>query len=64
MVEIHITPDQLGFLLEILERELRGLRSEIHHTDSRDYRERLLARRKTLEDLLAVLREHESPAAV
>ena len=39
-------------VVELLRRELLELPSEIHHTHARDYRQRLVERRKMIEGLL------------
>ncbi len=49
---LELTPQERDMLVEMIAREISDLGSEIHHTDSRDYREDLKARRKLLQDLL------------
>ena len=41
-----------ALLLELLQRELASLPTEIHHTHKREYRDELRERRRRLESLL------------
>ncbi|MHC4884742.1 MAG: hypothetical protein ACYTGH_06625 [Planctomycetota bacterium] len=53
MFTITLTMEEANEMSWILTREIKDLRSEIHHTDDRSYREKLVMRKKILEDMLA-----------
>jgi hypothetical protein len=50
--EVRLQNAELDIVMELLERELRGLPVEIHHTRGNDFRELLRHRLKVLEELV------------
>lgn len=52
MIDITLTPTDFEVLRELLEHTLRELRTEMRHTDSHEYRQRLEARRESLTRML------------
>ena len=58
---IHLSDAEWGLIRELLERELRELPQEIHHTRTATFREELNERRRMVAALLERLR---APAAV
>jgi hypothetical protein len=52
MTRVELTAKELTMLTELLESSLSELRTEIAHTDNRDYRLGLKEREKFLEDFL------------
>ena len=52
----ELDTEELGLLVELLERELRELPAEIHHTRTAAFRERLRRRVGVVDRLLARLR--------
>lgn len=52
-----LNDEEWALVIELLEREGRELPSEIHHTDSPEYRAQLRHRLALLENLLARIRE-------
>lgn len=49
---LDLTPQEWELLATLVKNELDQLPHEIHHTDSRQYREDLKARRQVLQRLL------------
>lgn len=64
MLSIELTPEEADTLRFILESYRTDLRSEIHVTDSRTFREQLKEREAFLNKLLALLpaAREETPA--
>jgi hypothetical protein len=52
----ELDSEELGLLVELLEREGRDLPGEIHHTRTAAFREQLRRRRDVVDRLLARLR--------
>ena len=52
MITIKITEEVAAILHRILEDNVEDLRTEIHHTDNRDYREMLLKQEELIKQLL------------
>ena len=52
MHEVQLQNAELDIVMELLERELRGLPIEIHHTHHNEFREQLRSRLKLVEELL------------
>jgi hypothetical protein len=50
--EVQLQNDELDIVMELLERELRGLPVEIHHTYHKEFRDQLRSRLKLVEELL------------
>jgi len=50
--EVRLEDAELDVVVDLLQRELRALPVEIHHTYSNDYREQLRSRLRLLEELL------------
>ena len=50
--DVRLETAEMDVVLELLEREERGLPVEIHHTYSKDYREQLRSRLKLVEELV------------
>lgn len=52
MFAIEMNLEELRMLVDMLERELRDLRSEEHHTDNRRYKEKLKMKEKLIRHML------------
>ncbi len=52
MTDIRLTPADSEVLRAVLEHTLTELRSEMYHTDSREYREKLEGRKESLKRIL------------
>jgi hypothetical protein len=50
-MQLTLSPDEARELRDILTGVLSDLRSEIHHTDSPDFKERLMSRERLLRRL-------------
>jgi len=50
-----LSKEEWDVIIDLLEREEKGLRAEIHQTDSRDYRAKLSERLDLVDRLLKVL---------
>jgi len=50
-MQLSLSSDEARELREILDTVVSDLRSEIHHTDSPEFRERLLTRQRLLQRL-------------
>lgn len=48
MITIEFTSEELAMLLDMLETCISDLHSEIHHTDSYEYKEQLKTRKNIL----------------
>lgn len=53
---VELSPEEKNLLIGLLDKELGETRTEIHHTQSHDYKEDLKVREKRLQDLLKRLR--------
>jgi len=53
--QLTLVKDEWELVLELLERERKELHAEIHQTDSRDYRAKLLQRLDLVDRLLKIL---------
>jgi hypothetical protein len=60
MPTIQLSPEQVELLRQILEVALSGLRVEIMHTDHREYRDMLVARRDQLQTVIAKVEEQRA----
>lgn len=49
---LELDDEEQALLAEVLWREISELGPEIHHTDSKEYRDDLKSRRRTLQKLL------------
>ena len=56
-MNLNITTEERELLLEMLEAKGTAISHEIHHTDSREFKERLKQRQKMIEELKAKI-EH------
>jgi hypothetical protein len=54
-MRVELSQEEYRLLTELLERDLRALREEIHRTEAYDYKRALLARRQTLAGLIGKL---------
>jgi hypothetical protein len=61
-MHLTLSPDEATELRELLDAALADLRSEIHHTDTPDFRERLHQRERHLQRLRARLDADDAPA--
>ena len=50
-----LSPEEWDLVIELLNREQKELRAEIHHTDSKNYRNKLSQRLELVNRLLNVL---------
>ena len=50
-MQLTLSPDEARDLREVLAAVLSDLRSEIHHTDSPEFKERLMSRERLLRRL-------------
>ena len=50
-MQLTLSPEEARELRDLLAIALSDLRSEIHHTDSADFRESLLSRQRVLQGL-------------
>ncbi len=57
MVTLELTEAQVEALGTLVQRELADLKTEIHHTDSWEYREQLWAKQGRLAECLLRLEE-------
>jgi len=55
VMDINLSDPEKELLTDILERELEDVRSEFHHTQAFDYRERLKERESRVRGLLTKL---------
>jgi hypothetical protein len=51
-MQVDLSPEENRLLAELLDRDLRNLKEEIHRTEAFDYKEALKARRRTLVGLI------------
>jgi hypothetical protein len=56
MPTISFSDAERQLLVELLDIEVRELAHEIHHTDDRDYRQKLKEKEGTIEELLKKLK--------
>jgi hypothetical protein len=63
MMNLNITKEERELLLEMLEAKAVGMSHEIHHTDSREFREHLKKRRELIEALQEKVEKIASPGA-
>ena len=56
VMQIELSSDELDLLRQLLEAKRVDLQHEIHHTDDREFKAALKARRDLLEALLSKLR--------
>lgn len=61
MNHLELTPEEAEILSQVLERSLAALELEIQHTDHKEFRDLLKARRATLRALIA--KAHQPMAA-
>lgn len=61
-MQLTLSPEEARELRELIEVTLSDLHSEIHHTDSAEYRERLRRRERLLQGLRARLAAEEAPS--
>jgi hypothetical protein len=54
-MHVELSPEEYRLLTELLERDLRDLKEEIHRTEAYDYKRALLTRRQTLAGLIEKL---------
>lgn len=54
-MRVELSPEEYRLLTELLERDLGELKEEIHRTEAYDYKQALLARRRTLAGLIEKL---------
>ncbi len=59
---LELTPQERDLLVGLLDREISDLGPEIHHTDTRSFRQDLKATRQLLLHLRDRLAEHTTPA--
>ena len=59
MIRLELDPTQGQVLRLVLENYLSELGTEISHTDARDYRDKLKARRRVLRDVVAELQAQQ-----
>ncbi len=62
MVRIELAEDEVPIVREFLEAELHDLYREIHHTDSRKFKEQLKAKQAVIERVLGQLAKNETAA--
>ena len=55
MIALELTDDELRILHDVLENDIAGLRTEVLHTDTRNYREMLKQKEHILEKILSKL---------
>ncbi len=56
---IELPPEERDLLVALVEREISDLGPEIHHTDTRSYRDELRIEKRTLQHILEHLRTPE-----
>ncbi|HET6569028.1 MAG TPA: hypothetical protein VFG50_13770 [Rhodothermales bacterium] len=61
MIQLDLNPSEQAVLIDVLENYLSDLHTEISHTDSHDYRDRLKERQHAVSKALEGLR-HKAPA--
>jgi hypothetical protein len=61
MYTVELNSEQIQVLKDVLECSLSELHTEIHHTDSRCFREQLRERESLMQDLLQMLASLELP---
>jgi hypothetical protein len=54
---VALENDEWQLIIDLLEEEQKELPAEIHHTDTMEYKERLLNRREIVDKLLGALRQ-------
>ncbi len=64
MYTVTLNSEQIQILQDVLECSLSELHTEIHHTDSRCFKEQLKEREAILQNLLQMLASLELPVAV
>lgn len=52
---MNLTSEEISYLIEILEREISETKSEIHHSDDYDFKERLKNRIKFIQEIISKL---------
>ena len=62
-MNLNLTPAQAELLLELLRNELSELRTEIHRTETRAFKDDLKAREVLLETIIGRLEGSEGPEA-
>jgi hypothetical protein len=60
MVRIELAEHEVLILREFLEAELHDLHHELHHTDSRKFKEQLKAKQAVIERVLGLLGKTET----
>jgi hypothetical protein len=51
-MQVELSAEEHRLLAELLDRDFQDLREEIHRTENYDYKQELLARRRTLVGLI------------
>lgn len=54
---VALENDDWQLIIDLLEKEQKELPAEIHHTDTAEYKERLLKRQQIVDKLLGALRQ-------
>ncbi len=54
--QVALENEEWQFIIDLLEKEQKELPAEIHHTDTTEYKERLLKRQEFVDKLLNALR--------
>ena len=54
---VALENDEWQLIIDLLEKEQKELPAEIHHTDTTEYKERLLKRQQIVDKLLGTLRQ-------
>ena len=62
MRALELTDEELRILHDVLENDIAGLRTEVFHTDTRDYRLMLKQKEQILEKIFAKLPVPPQPA--
>lgn len=62
-MQLNLSADEAGTLRELVSTALSELHTEIHHTDTPEFRERLLWREETLRRLVERLGGDGDPVA-
>lgn len=57
---IELGPAERDIVMDLLEKELEDMRSELHHTQAHGYREALKDREKLVRDLLEKMKRSPS----
>ncbi len=54
--QVALENEEWQLIIDLLEKEQKELPAEIHHTDTTEYKERLLKRQEIVDKLLSALR--------